>query len=124
MFVFLSVSVSVWDSMQNRKSEKNGIVPKYPKQVPHNVEKTVDGRFTKLYNFRHEGGRKNAGAYLNKMEKPHYKAPAYYKIRKSERTAVFMKRTWTKSLAFALALLMAVSMAAANPRPRRRQRRK
>lgn len=28
-----------------------------------------------------------------------------------------MKRTWTKSLAFALALLMAVSMAAANPMP-------
>lgn len=51
------------------------------------------------------------------MEKPHYKAPAYYKIRKDERTAVFMKRTWTKSLVLALALLMAVSMAAANPMP-------
>lgn len=117
MFVFLSVSVSVWDSMQNRKSEKNRIVPEFHKQVSHNAEKTVDGWFTKLYNFRHEGGRKNAGAYLSKMEKPHYKAPAYYKIRKDERTAVFMKRTWTKSLAFALALLMAVSMAAANPMP-------
>lgn len=39
MFVFLSVSVSVWDSMQNRKSEKNGIVPKYPKQASDSVEK-------------------------------------------------------------------------------------
>ena len=117
MFVFLSVSVSVWDSMQNRKSEKNRIVPEFHKQAPHSVEKTVDGRFSKLYNFRHKGGRKNAGAYLSKMEKPHYKAPAYYKIRKSERTAVFMKRTWTKSLVLALALLMAVSMAAANPMP-------